>query len=86
LAELNTPAKNIYIYPKTHVYMPPNQTPPGQNVKIRRVRNATRGLVAFGAAAAVLVLVLLLAASQSAAGADAGGAYQYAKSHVTLYG
>jgi len=30
--------------------------------------------------------VLLLAASQSAAGADAGGAYQYAKLHVTLYG
>jgi hypothetical protein len=62
--------------------MPPSKTQPGWNVKIRRVR----GLVAFGAAAAVLVLVLLLAASQSAAGADAGEAYQYAKSHVTLYG
>ncbi len=31
-------------------------------------------------------MVLLLAASQPAAGADAGGAYQYAKTHVTLYG
>jgi hypothetical protein len=59
-----------------------SQTPPGRNVKIRRVR----GLAAFGVAAAVLVLVLLLAASQPAAGADAGGAYQYAKTHVTLYG
>jgi len=29
---------------------------------------------------------LLLAVSQPAAGADAGGAYQYAKAHVTLYG
>jgi hypothetical protein len=55
-----------------------NKTPPGQNVKIRRVRNATRGLAAFGVAAAVLVFVLLLAVSQPAAGADAGGAYQYA--------
>ena len=63
-----------------------NKTPPGQNVKIRRVRNATRGLLTIGIAAAVLVLVLLLAASQSAAGADAGGAYQYAKLHATLYG
>jgi hypothetical protein len=59
-----------------------NQTPPAQNVKIRRVR----GLAALGVAAAVLAFVLLLAASQSAAGADAGGAYQYAKAHVTLYG
>jgi hypothetical protein len=54
--------------------MSPNQTPPAQNVKIRRVR----GLAAFGVAAAVLVLVLLLAVSRPAAGADAGGAYQYA--------
>ncbi len=75
---LNTPAKNIYIYPKTHVYMPPNQASPAQNVKIRRVRNATRGLAAFGVAAAVVVLVLFLADAQSTAGADAGGAYQYA--------
>jgi hypothetical protein len=60
----------------------PNQTPPAQNVKIRRVR----GLAALGVAAAVLVFVLLLAASQPAAGADTGGAYQYAKAHVTLYG
>jgi len=51
-----------------------NQTPPAQNVKIRRVR----WLAALGVAAAVLAFVLLLAASQSAAGADAGGAYQYA--------
>ena len=29
---------------------------------------------------------MLLAVSQPAAGADAGGAYQYAKAHVTLYG
>ncbi len=58
--------------------MPPNQTPPGQNVKIRRVRNATRGLAVFGVAAVVLVLVLFLAVAQPAAGADAGGAYQYA--------
>jgi len=58
--------------------MSPNQAPPGQNVKIRRVRNATRGLLTIGVAAAVLIFVLLLAASQSAAGADAGGAYQYA--------
>ncbi|AKT33952.1 hypothetical protein PYWP30_00296 [Pyrobaculum sp. WP30] len=57
-----------------------NQTPPAQKVKIRRVR----GLAAFGVAAAVVVLVLLLAVSQPAAGADAGGAYQYAKLHVTL--
>ena len=69
---LNTLAK--YIYPKTHVYMFPNQTPPAQNVKIRRVR----GLAALGVAAAVLVLVLFLAVSQSAVGADAEGAYQYA--------
>ena len=62
--------------------MSPNKTPPARNVKIRWVR----GLAALGVAAAVLVFVLLLAASQSAAGADAGGAYQYAKAHVTLYG
>jgi hypothetical protein len=62
--------------------MPPNQTPPAQNVKFRRVR----GLAAFGVAAAVLVLVLFLAVSQPAAGADAGETYQYARSHVTLYG
>jgi hypothetical protein len=62
--------------------MSPNQTQPAQNVKIRRVR----GLVALGVTAAVLVFVLLLAVAQSAAGADAGGAYQYARSHVTLYG
>jgi hypothetical protein len=62
--------------------MSPNKTPPARNVKIRQVR----GLAALGVAAAVLVFVLLLAASQSAAGADAGGAYQYAKAHVTLYG
>jgi hypothetical protein len=61
--------------------MSPNKTQPGQNVK-RRVR----GLAALGVAAAVLVLVLFLAVSQPAAGADAGGAYQYAKLHVTLYG
>jgi len=59
-----------------------NQTPPARNVKIRRVR----GLAAVGVAAAVLAFVLLLAASQSAAGADAGGAYQYAKLRVTLCG
>jgi hypothetical protein len=53
--------------------MPPNQAQPGQNVKIRRVRNATRGLAALGVAAAVLVFVLLLAVAQPAAGADAGG-------------
>ena len=58
-----------------------NKTQPGQSVK-RRVR----GLAAVGVAAAVLALVLFLAASQSAAGADAGGAYPYARSHVTLYG
>ena len=63
-----------------------NQTPPARNVKFRRVRNATRGLAAFGVAAVVLVLVLFLAVAQSTAGADAGGAYQYARSHVTLYG
>ena len=62
--------------------MSPSQAQPAQNVKIRRVR----GLAALGVAAAVLAFVLLLAASQSAAGADAGGAYQYAKAHVTLYG
>ena len=58
--------------------MSPNKTPQAQNVKIRRVRNATRGLLTIGIAAAVLAFVLLLAASQPAAGADAGGAYQYA--------
>jgi hypothetical protein len=62
--------------------MSPNQAQPAQNVKIRRVR----GLAAVGVAAAVVVFVLLLAVSQPAAGADAGGAYQYAKAHVTLYG
>jgi len=66
--------------------MSPNQAQPARNVKIRRVRNATRGLAVFGVAAAVLVLVLLLAVAQPAAGADAGGTYQYARSHVTLYG
>jgi hypothetical protein len=45
-----------------------------------------RGLVALGVAAAVVVLVLVLAVAPPAAGADAGGAYQYAKAHVTLYG
>jgi hypothetical protein len=58
--------------------MSPNQTSPGQKVKFRRVRNATRGLAAFGDVAVVLVFVLLLAVSRPAAGADAGGAYQYA--------
>ncbi len=58
--------------------MSPNQAPPARNVRIRRVRNATRGLLTIGVAAAVLVLVLFLAVSQPAAGADAGGAYQYA--------
>ncbi len=58
--------------------MSPNQTRPARNVRIRRVRNATRGLAAFGVAAAVLVLVLFLAVAQPAAGADTGGAYQYA--------
>jgi hypothetical protein len=58
--------------------MPPNQAPLARNVKFRRVRNATRGLLTIGVAAVVLVFVLLLAASQPAAGADAGGAYQYA--------
>jgi hypothetical protein len=62
--------------------MSPSQAQPARNIKISRVR----GLAAVGVAAAVLVLVLLLAVSQSAAGADAGGAYQYAKLHVTLYG
>jgi len=52
--------------------MPPNQAQPGQNVKIRWVRNATRGLLTIGIAAAVLAFVLFLAVSQSAAGADAG--------------
>jgi hypothetical protein len=66
--------------------MSPNQAQPARNVKICRARNAARGLAAFGVAAVVLVLVLFLAVSQSAAGADAGGAYQYARSHVTLYG
>jgi hypothetical protein len=66
--------------------MSPNQARPARDVKIRRVRNATRGLAAFGVAAAVLVLVLFLAVAQPAAGADAGGAYQYAKTHVSLYG
>jgi hypothetical protein len=59
-----------------------NQTPPARNVKFRRVR----GLLTVGVAAAVLALVLVLAVSQPAAGADVGGAYQYAKLHVTLYG
>jgi hypothetical protein len=54
-------------------------------VKIRRVRNATRGLLTIGVAAAIVVLVLM-AVAQPAAGADAGGAYQYAKLHATLYG
>jgi hypothetical protein len=66
--------------------MSPSKTQPARNVKIRWVRNATRGLLTIGVAAAVLALVLLLAASQPAAGADAGEAYQYAKLHVTLYG
>jgi hypothetical protein len=86
LAELDTPAEDIYINPKTHVYMSPNQAQPAQNVKIRWVRNATRGLLTVGVAAAVLVLVLLLAVAQPAAGADTGETYQYARSHVTLYG
>ena len=58
--------------------MSPSQAQPGRNVKISRVRNATRGLLTIGIAAAVLALVLFLAVSQPAAGADAGGAYQYA--------
>ncbi len=57
--------------------MPPSQAPPARNV-VRRVRNATRGLLTIGVVAAVLVLVLFLAVAQPAAGADAGGAYQYA--------
>jgi hypothetical protein len=45
LAKLNTPAKNILI--QYNIYMYFSQTPPpGQNVKIRRVR----GLAALGVA------------------------------------
>jgi hypothetical protein len=66
--------------------MSPNQTQPARNVKIRRVRNTTRGLLTIGVAAAVVAFVVFLAVSQPAAGADTGGAYQYAKAHVTLYG
>ncbi len=61
-------------------------TQPAQDVKVRRVRGALRVLAALGVVVAVVVFALLLQVAPPGEAPDAGGAYQYARSHVTLYG
>ncbi len=63
-----------------------NQTQPGQNVKVRRVRGAMRVLAALGVVVAVVVFALFLQVAPPGEAPDASEAYQYARSHVTLYG
>ena len=61
-------------------------TQPAQDVKVRRVRGALRVLAALGVVVAVVVFALFLQVAPPGEAPDAGGAYQYAKLHVTLYG
>ncbi|MFZ8841919.1 MAG: hypothetical protein ACO2PM_23945 [Pyrobaculum sp.] len=61
-------------------------TQPAQDVKVRRVRGALRVLAALGVVVAVVVFALLLQVAPPGEAPDAGGAYQYAKLHATLYG
>ena len=61
-------------------------TQPAQDVKVRRVRGALRVLAALGGIVAVVVFALFLPVAPPGEAPDAGGAYQYARSHVTLYG
>ena len=61
-------------------------TQPAQDVKVRRVRGALRVLAALGVVVAVVVFALLLQVAPPGEAPDASEAYQYARSHVTLYG
>jgi len=61
-------------------------TQPAQDVKIRRVRGALHVLVALGVVVAVVVFALFLLVAPPGEAPDVGEAYQYARSHVTLYG
>ncbi len=61
-------------------------TQPAQDVKVRRVRGALRVLAALGVVVAVVVFALFLQVAPPGEAPDAGEAYQYARSHVTLYG
>ena len=61
-------------------------TQPAQDVKVRRVRGALRVLAALGVVVAVVVFALLLQVAPPGEAPDVGEAYQYARSHVTLYG
>lgn len=57
-----------------------------QDVKVRRVRGALRVLAALGVVVAVVVFALFLQVAPPGEAPDASEAYQYARSHVTLYG
>jgi hypothetical protein len=61
-------------------------TQPAQDLKVRRVRGALLVLAALGVVVAVVVFALFLLVAQPGEAPDASGAYQYARSHVTLYG
>ncbi len=61
-------------------------TQPAQDVKVRRVRGAMRVLAALGVVVAVVVFALFLQVAPPGEAPDASEAYQYARSHVTLYG
>ena len=61
-------------------------TQPAQDVKVRRVRGALRVTAALGVVVAVVVIALFLQVAPPGEAPDAGGAYQHARSHVTLYG
>ncbi len=57
-----------------------------QDVKVRRVRGALRVLAALGVVVAVVIFALFLQVAPPGEAPDVGEAYQYARSHVTLYG
>jgi len=61
-------------------------TQPAQDLKVRRVRGALLVLAALGVVVAVVVFALFLLVAPPGETPDAGWAYQYARSHVTLYG
>jgi hypothetical protein len=61
-------------------------TQPPQDVKVRRVRGALRMLAALGVVLAVVVSALFMLVAPPGEAPDAGEAYQYARSHVTLHG
>jgi len=61
-------------------------TQPAQDVKVRRVRGALRVLAALGVVVAAVAFALFLLVAQLGPAPGASGAYQYARSHVTLYG